>query len=133
MAYTPSAPNWSIIKNQEAHQVTGSTSNPDLVYPFPTGALPTPLQQLPGLSEAYVSGYAFPYQDVRDVTVQGELAVTRVDDGTGKAYVYFFGVSGSQVYFSGPYKQFEFHHYDTGSGVPIDRIFGVSPSPERRL
>ena len=98
--------------------------------PYATGSLPTPLQKLPGLSEAYVSGYCSTYKDVKDVAVQGELVVARQDDGQGKAYVYFFGVSGSGVFFAGPFKPSNGHYFDTGSGVPVEELFGASPPPK---
>jgi len=131
MAYSPHSPNWTPVTNTEANQITGSTYTPGFTYSYETSSLPSPLQKLPGLKEAYVSGYCETYKDVKDVEVRGELAVAR-HDGTGKAYVYFFAVSFSAVYFAGPYKPRDGHSYDTASGVSIEKLFGVSPTPEKK-
>jgi hypothetical protein len=131
MAYTPESPNWTPVTNTEAHQITGSTYSPGISYSYPVSALPAPLQKLPGLKEAFISGYCETYKDVKDVEVQGEIIAAR-HDGTGKAYAYFFGVSASSVYFAGPYKQFDDHYYATSRAVPVERIFGASPKPNEK-
>jgi len=59
----------------------------------------------------------------------GEVAALRSDQGIGKVYVWVFGLSGSGVYFNGPYKYLEGHHFtDTGS-IPSDKLFGNIPPP----
>jgi hypothetical protein len=80
------------------------------------------------LSEAFVSGYCTTYRDRRDIDVKGEIIAARFDE-TGKAYVYFFGERDSSIWFAGPYKPSEGHYYDTGAGVPIDKLFGKAPVP----
>src|SRR5262245_59271963 len=117
MAYSPHSPNWTPVTNTEANQITCSTYTPGVAYTYPTSALPAPLQKLPGLSEAYISGYCSTYKDANDVEVRGEVVVAR-NDGTGKAYAYVFGVSGSSVCFAGPFKPYDGHHYDMNAGVP---------------
>ena len=119
--------NWHSVTNHEAHQITGSTNSPGLVYQYPVTALPSQLQAMPGIYAAYCSGYCSTYVSPENVTVGGELLVAREDQGTGKGYVYLFGCSGSDVCFAGPYKPYDGHHYDTCSGVPTDKLFGKIP------
>ena len=57
----------------------------------------------------------------------GELAAVRKDDGIGKAYAFLVGVSGGDVYFAGPYKDFDNHHFDMTKPIPLDSLFGNVP------
>ena len=130
MAYSPHSPNWTPVTNSEAHQMTCSTYTPGIVNPYPITALPAPLQNLPGLSQAYISGYCSTYKDKEDVEVRGEILAARYD-GTGKGYVWFFGVnSDSSVCFAGPEKPREGHYYATGDGVPVEKLFGKARPPK---
>lgn len=128
MAYSPYSPNWTPITNTEAQQLTGCTVTPGSAYSYPVSALPLPLQTLPGLYEAYASGYCNSYVDAKEVAVLGELVAAR-EHGTGKGYVYFIGLSASQACFAGPYKPYDGHYYSVSDGVPIDKLFGHSPQP----
>ena len=130
MAYSSHNPNWTPVTGNEANQLTCSTHTPGVVYPVNINSLPQPLQKLPGVYEAYQSGYCETYKDVRDVNVQGELLVARSGEGTGKGYVFFFGVSESTVHFAGPYKPYGDRYFDPASGVPVEKLFGVSPPPK---
>ena len=102
----------------------------DKLYPYDIRKLPLQLQKLPGLYAAYISGYSTESISPEGVTVLGEVAAVRADEGIGKGYVWVFGASGSGVYINGPYKYFDGHHFqDTGS-VPVDKLFGnVPPCP----
>lgn len=121
---------WHKITNQQAHQITGSLEHPGVVYPYPTSSLPSKLQRISGLYEAYVSSFLTQSLSPEDIEVGGELLVTRIDGSIGKGYVFLFGVSGSNVYFNGPYKPYEGHHFDTGSAVPIGKLFGQVEIPK---
>lgn len=120
-------PEWHIVTNSEAHQVTGSTLTPGQVFPYPTGKLPLPLQKLPGLCASYISGYATGSISPENVTVLGEVAAVREDESMGKGYVWTFGVSGSGVYINGPYKFFDGHYFADTASVPVDKLFGNVP------
>ncbi len=122
--------NWHPVTNHEAHQITGSSETPGLVYPYPLDALPTSLQKLPGIYASFVSGYLHPYTTPEDVMAKGEVLVARTDEGLGKGYVWLFGISGSGVYTAGPYKPYDGHHFETASGVPTDKLFGQVPQPK---
>lgn len=121
---------WHKIRNEKAHEITGSTSSPGEVHQIDVSQLPSQLQNLPGIRTAYVSGYCEPYKSPEKVTVQGELVAERTDSGLGKGYVYHFGVSGSGVYFNGPYKPYDGHHFSPSSPTPLDLLFGKAPKPE---
>jgi hypothetical protein len=125
-------PEWHRIDNAEAHAVTGSTVSAGSVFPYPITALPVQLQKLPGLSAAYITGYATSSISPEGVSVLGELAAVREDQGIGKGYVWVFGTSGSNVYFNGPYKYFDGHYFESVGTVPIDKLFGnVPPFPKK--
>ena len=124
---------WHLISNSEAHAATGSTASPGSVFPYAIASLPSQLQKLPGLTAAYISGYATSSISPEGVEVLGELAAVREDQGIGKGYVFVFGTSGSNVYFNGPYKFFDGHHFQNVGSVPIDKLFGnVPPFPEKK-
>lgn len=84
MSYLSKHPNWHQITNTEAYQLTACTVSPELVFSYAISALPTSLQKMPGLYEAYASGYRTTYRDIRDMNVQGEFIAARSDDGIGK-------------------------------------------------
>lgn len=132
MAYTPHSPKWTPVTGAQAHDLTCSTFTPGVVYPAATSSLPAPLQRMPGVYSAYRSGYCETYKDRHDVAVQGELIVARSGEGTGKGYVYFFGVSESTVQFAGPYKPYGDRYFDPALGVPVEKLFGVSPPPDKK-
>ena len=118
---------WHPVKNTEAHALTGSSARPGEVYSYDIHQLPSQLQKLPGLYASYISGYMTQSISPEGVTVLGEVVAARADEGIGKGYVWVFGLSGSGVYFNGPYKPFDGHHFpDTGS-VPVDKLFGKVP------
>jgi len=131
MAYSSHNPNWTHITNSEARQLTACTVTPGEVFSYETSALPQQLQALPGLYEAYVSGYCSTYKDVSNVDVLGEIVAAR-SDGMGKGYAYFFGVSGTEVCFAGPYKPRDGHYYSTTDPVPVEKLFGHSPKPQEQ-
>ncbi len=122
---------WHKIMNTEAHALTGSAACPGVVYPYDIQQLPTQLQKLPGLYAGFVSGYLTQSISPEGVTVLGEVVAARADEGIGKGYVWVFGLSGSGVYFNGPYKPYDGHHFpDTGS-VPVEKLFGNVPEYPR--
>lgn len=124
--------NWTEITESLAHEITGSTVNPGKVFSYPISDLPSSLQKLPGLSMAYVSGHLTHSLSPEDIVVQGEVVLSRIDfnAGIGKGYVFPFGISGSKVYFSGPYKPYDGHYFQTGSAVPVEKLFGKVKIPE---
>ena len=118
---------WTQVTNHEANAITGSTANPGQVFPYDINRLPTSLQQLPGLYAAYITSYVTSSFSPEGMETLGKTAVIREDKGIGKAYVYYAARSGSQVYFTGPEKYFDDHHFpDTGS-IPIAKLFDDTP------
>ncbi len=115
---------WRLITNTEAYQLTDSTATKGIVYPYPIKNLPTSIRdKIPRIREAYVSDYITGSLSCDGATVLGELAVGREDGNIEKCYVYLFGISGSAVYFNGPYKPYYSHYVSFSGGIPVDRIF----------
>ena len=119
---------WHEVTNAEAHQVTGSTATPGLVFRYDPGKLPAQIQKLPGLYDSYISGHVTRSISPENVTVLGEVAAVREDGGIGKGYIYLFGLSGSHVYINGPYKNFPEHHFNDTGSIPVDKLFGNVPA-----
>jgi hypothetical protein len=119
---------WHRCDETMMHQLTAATYNPGHVYPYPLDALPQNIQTgMPGLAEAYVSGYCFTSTIRSDFTALGELAVARTDGDTGKGYNFAFGISSDgDVYYAGPCKTFTEHHWSGSEPVPIHALFGHS-------
>lgn len=126
-------PQWHRIEPLHATFISSGTNVPGFLYPYPTGYLPPSLQKLPGLKEAFISGYTNWIVSPEDVIVQGEIVAARVDEREkiGKGYVYLFGASDSGVYFNGPYKPWDGHHFDPTGPVPVDKLFGKTPVPPK--
>jgi hypothetical protein len=119
---------WNKCDETMATQLTACTYNPGHVYPFPTDALPQNMQQgMPGLQDAYVSGYCNQSEVSENFTALGEFAVARTESDLGKGYNYAFGVSSDgDVYFAGPYKSFAEHHWASSEPTPVSALFGYS-------
>ena len=111
-----------------AAQLAAATYHPGYVYPYPLDALPANMQtRMPGLREAYVSGYCNAASVSSNFTGLGEFAVARTDGDTDKGYNYAFGVSSDgNVYYAGPCKTFQDHHWQSSSPTPIGALFGHS-------
>ena len=116
---------WHKCDETMSHQLTACTVYPGQVHPFPPDALPEHLRtSMPGLSEAYVSGYCST-SAFDGFTAAGEFAVARVDADTAKGYNYAFGISSDQqVYYAGPCKTFDEHHWSTSEAIPVEKLFG---------
>ena len=132
MSNTTWREDWHPVTNTEAHQITSYTSSPGVVYPHPITALPSPIQKLPGLYEAYISAYQSTYKSPEAVSIQGEIVAARTGEGTGKGYVYLFGVSSTGIYFNGDYKPPDGHYFDPAQGVPVDKLFGKIQRNEKK-
>lgn len=120
--------NWHQCNATMATQLVAVTYNPGYVYPYPLDALPANMQAgMPGLREAYVSGYCAPASVSSNFTGLGEFAVARTDGETGKGYNYAFGISSDgNVYYAGPCKTFQEHHWESSSPTPVEALFGHS-------
>lgn len=80
---------------------------------------------MPGLQAAYVSGYENPLLFKEGLSGLGEFATIRQDGEKGKGYNYAFALSGDgKVYYSGPFKDFEDHHWKKNEPVPVESLFG---------
>ena len=119
---------WNRCDETMMHQLTAATYNPGHVYPYPVDALPSNMQWcMPGLSEAYVSGYCSTSEVRPGFTALGEFAVARSDDDTGKGYNYAFGRSSDgEIYYAGPCKTFQEHHWQASESTPVSALFGHS-------
>lgn len=117
---------WHVCDSTVVHQLTAATFAPGKLYPYPLDALPVGLQNgMPGLKDAYVSGYANPILFKEGLSGLGEFAAIREDGDTGKGYNFAFALSGDgKVYYSGPFKHFDDHHWQAEDPVPVDSLFG---------
>ena len=115
---------WHPVTSDVAIHLATVTASPGVVYPFDTGNLPPGLRKLNGLREAYISGCITSALSPEGPAVIAEVAAIRADEYVNKSYVWLIGVSGSEVYYNGPYKHFEGHIYSENEAVPIGKIFG---------
>jgi len=106
-------------------QLTACTRYPGRVFSFPIDDLDSNLTGIPGIKDAYVSGYAQPTMLTPSVSGFGGLVIESEDRGTGKGYVWEFVMDGSnQVWYQGLEKPYPGHHFDPGSGIDLNRLFG---------
>ena len=126
-------PEWHKIESLHATFISSGTNVPGFLYSYPTGYLPPSLRKLPGLNQAFISGYTNWIVSPEDVIVQGEIVAVRVDEKErkGKGYVYLFGATNDGIFFNGPYKPRDGHHFDSGAPVPVDKLFGRTPIPPK--
>ena len=111
-----------------AHQLTATTYNTDKVHECPFSALPLNFQKVPGLETVYLSGDCMPLEVFPSLSATGELVSVRLDDETIKTYNYVFAVTDDhRVFWTGPFKDFDLHHIELGSEVPVEKLFGNNP------
>ena len=123
---------WHKMDEIAASELIQHTQSPDLVYPIPISMLPASLQKIPGVISYYVSNYLNPMELNNNLTVGGVLMIARTEGETAKAYNFVIATAGDgNVYFNGPYKDFENHHFDKNSSVPVKSLFGHIPFPDR--
>ena len=79
---------------------------------------------MPGLKDSYISGYCDPILLKEGLSAFGELVVEREDDGVGKGYVFLLARTDTEVFYAGPYKPQEGHHFDPSGGIQLDDLFG---------
>lgn len=116
---------WTPVSQPAAAKITEATSQPGVVYPLATSALPQHLQALPGVVSYFVSGYTSGVPISAAMTAGAEIAVVRTDGSMAKAYNFVLATSSNnQVYCNGPYKGFTNHHFDATTSVPIESLFG---------
>jgi hypothetical protein len=115
---------WHAVTGDIAFHLTTVTASPGVVYSFDVANLPSALRNLPGLREAYISGRITSATSPEGIAVVGEVAAIRADEYINKSYVWLIGVSGSVVYYNGPYKHFDGHHFSENEAVPVGKIFG---------
>jgi hypothetical protein len=54
----------------------------------------------------------------------------RDDHDLSKAYNFIFGRhENGKFYYNGPYKYFKGHHFQKGTNVPIQKLFGNANKP----
>ena|SRR5215831_8502566 len=124
MAKSPENKNWHPMDEIKATDLTSSTQYPNMVCSIPLSALQLGIQNMPGLTAAYVSSYLSAQPAPGGVSAQGEFAAVRFEAGTGKAYNYVFGVSSNNMcYFSGPRKDIPGHYFDPSKAIPISSLF----------
>jgi hypothetical protein len=118
---------WTAIDMNALSELSKLTTSPG-IHQIGTTALPAPIQQMPGAVSYFVSAYSAPIPIGSNTLVSGELAVIRSDESKMKAYNYAFASSGDgRVYFNGPYKNFEGHHFSSTSQISMDSLFGHIP------
>jgi hypothetical protein len=118
---------WKKCDANTAKQLVSGTLFPGQVFPFDTGNLPPGIQKLPGLAEAYISGFMDKKETGPSLTGAGEFVAVRYEGTTGKGYNWGFAVSGDgSVHFTGPFKYFEGHHFKSGEAVPVEKLFNRS-------
>ena len=120
---------WHSMDELAASALTAATASPNHVFQVPLSALPSGVQLMPGLLQAYVSHYITTQAAFGAVSAFGELAAVRTESELGKAYNFILGVSSDRnVYFAGPFKDFPAHHFQSSQAVPIAALFIGHPS-----
>ncbi len=119
---------WSLCPDTFAHQLTATAYMSHSLHSCPLDALPSGLQETPGLESAYVSAYFAPIETLPCLSATGEFVMIRYDDDRAKSYDFVFAVSDDQrVFYKGPFKKFELHHITFGEPIPIEKLFGNNP------
>jgi hypothetical protein len=108
-----------------AVQLTACTHYPGKVFPCPLDALDPGLNSIPGVKEAWISGYAQPTLLTPSVSGLGGFVIEREDKGLGKGYVWEFVMDGAgKVWYRGLEKPYPGHHFDPTSGINLGQLFG---------
>jgi len=118
---------WKKCDENAAKSILSGTEFPGQVFPMAIKGLPIGIQKMPGLTEAYISGFVTPPKAGPELYGKGELVAVRYEGTTGKGYNWGIVVSGDgTVYCAGPFKYFEGHHFKSGEAVPVEKLFNRS-------
>lgn len=123
----PTYNHWTPVNSEAAQYMTTLTNSPGVVYPFGTNAMPAGLQNMPGVSSYYLSGYVTHQAVPHGFTAVGEALVARSDGATTKNYNYLLAVnSAGLMHIAGPYKGYG-HHVVPGQTIDVNSLFGQTP------
>ena len=115
---------WHSANSTTVHQITATTSTPGKVFPYPIDALPDGIQEMPGIKDAYISGYCDPVLLKDSLSAIGEIVVEREVEDTGKGYVFAIARTENEVFYTGPYKPRNGHYFKAENGIDLNALFG---------
>ena len=119
---------WHKMDEIATSELTKVTGSPGTVYTMPIESAPFSLKKMPGATSYFVSDYIDPIALQNGITIGGELVIGRTEGETFKAYNFVLATSSDgNVYFNGPYKNFENHHIDKSAPVPVESLFHHNP------
>jgi hypothetical protein len=119
---------WHQMDEIAASDLTKMTKSPGNIFTLPIDSAPSNLQQMPGAVSYFVSDYIMPQVVMNGLSIGGEIVIARTEGETLKAYNFVFATSSDgYVYFNGPHKDFENHHINKNSPIPIESLFGHTP------
>ena len=109
---------WNECDLNTAENLIKATTTPGQVFPLEISSLPSGIQRMPGLKEAYISGFVDAKAVGPDFSGYAEFTAIRYEGTTGKGYNFGLAVSGDgTVYFSGRSK-YKFRWESTAACVP---------------
>jgi hypothetical protein len=115
---------WNKADFTMAEKLTAYTHNPSEVFPYPIEALDENLTKIPGIKNAYISGYAEPTLLTSTISGLGGFVIEREDKNIGKGYVFEFIMNDiGSVYYRGITKPYPGHHFDPLSGISLATLF----------
>ena len=116
---------WHLIDAEDAKKLIVASGGPGGVFRVPVSHLPKNLQEMSGIESYYASAYKDPQEISPGWTLQGEMAVGRIDQEKVKYYHYFYAKSvDGKLYFAGSTKKFPLHHVASASPVRLEELFG---------
>jgi hypothetical protein len=121
-----------LINNQKWHEcdeefalnLSACTNNPNIL--FKLDKIPDQLTLMKGIKEFYTSGYGnIETIEQNNLSAFGEFVAVRKDNDLNKAYNFIFGKhENGKLYYNGPHKYFDSHHFKEKSQMKISGLFG---------
>jgi hypothetical protein len=126
---------WHSMDELAAQQLVNATQSPGVVFPveLPMSAAPSQFQAIRGVVSYFASNFLNPVVSSNGLTIGGEVVLARTDAELVKNYNYMFATStDAKVHFCGPFKNFDAHHFQSSTPVPVETLFGHSPAGKSR-
>ena len=127
---------WHSMDKLAAQQLVDATQSPGVVFPveLPMRAALSQFQAIPGAVSYFVSNFLNPVVSSNGLTIGGEIVLARTDAELVKNYNYMFATStDAKLYFCGPFKNFDPHHFQSSTPVPVETLFGHSAAGKSRV
>jgi len=115
---------WHRIDEAATKALCEVSRTPGVVFPVGTNQMPLQFEPMANAKSYFISSYTNAVPLANNMTAGGEFVIVRADSISASAYNFVFATSSDgNVYYNGPHKNFDLHHFPASSAVPVASLF----------